>query len=181
MSAAEGLPRDGLVAVVKRDCPTCRLVEPVLAQLPGVLVFSQDDPEFPESVPNVRDDTDLDVSLALDIDTVPTLLRFSGGVEVERTVGWLRTAWEDLTGLPGLGPDLPEHRPGCGSRTGDPDLADELLVRTHGDRLRSRRVELSALEDEIEALFDRGWSDGLPVVPPTPARVLRMLAVPRAR
>jgi hypothetical protein len=174
--AAGGLPRDGLVAVVKRDCPTCRLVEPVLAQLPGVLVFSQDDPEFPESVPDVRDDTDLDVSLALDIDTVPTLLRFSGGVEVERTVGWLRTAWEELTGLPGLGPGLPEHRPGCGSRTGDPDLADELLVRTHGDQLRSRRVELSALEDEIEALFDRGWSDGLPVVPPTPARVLRMLA-----
>ena len=31
------------------------------------------------------------------------------------------------------------------------------------------------MEDEVEAMFDRGWSDGLPVVPPTPARVLRML------
>ena len=27
----------------------------------------------------------------------------------------------------------------------------------------------------MEALFDRGWTDGLPVVPPTEARVLRML------
>ena len=27
----------------------------------------------------------------------------------------------------------------------------------------------------MEACFDRGWSDGLPVVPPTPERVMRML------
>ncbi|MDP7638995.1 MAG: thioredoxin, partial [Candidatus Hydrogenedentes bacterium] len=37
-------------------------------------------------------------------------------------------------------------------------------------------IEVSPLEDEIEACFDRGWSDGLPVVPPAPARVLRMLS-----
>src|SRR3546814_1690646 len=41
--------------------------------------------------------------------------------------------------------------------------------------LRARRIEVSALEDEAEACFERGWSDGLPVVPPTPLRVLRML------
>jgi len=41
--------------------------------------------------------------------------------------------------------------------------------------MRSRRVEIAALEDEWEALYDRDWSDGLPVVPPTEARVLRML------
>ena len=34
----------------------------------------------------------------------------------------------------------------------------------------------SADEDEFEATFERGWSDGLPVVPPTEKRVLRMLA-----
>jgi hypothetical protein len=32
------------------------------------------------------------------------------------------------------------------------------------------------LEDEMEAMFDRGWTDGLPVVPPTEARVLKMLS-----
>ena len=30
-------------------------------------------------------------------------------------------------------------------------------------------------EDEIEMMFARGWSDGLPVVPPTEERVMRML------
>jgi hypothetical protein len=169
------LPTDGLVAVVKRDCPTCRLVEPVLAALPELTVYSQDDPAFPASVPDVRDDRALDASLALDVQTVPTLVRFAGGAEVARTEGWLRPAWEELSGVADLGPDLPEHRPGCGSRTADPELAEELLVRARGGSLRSRRIELSDLEDEAEALFARGWSDGLPVVAPTPARVLRML------
>ncbi|WP_214369888.1 hypothetical protein [Pseudonocardia sp. H11422] len=174
--SATGLPRDGLVAVVKRDCPTCLLVEPVLGQLGHRLtVFTQDDPAFPAGAADVRDDTTLDVSLALDIETVPTLIRFAGGSETGRTQGWLREAWEELTGLDGLGPDLPEYQPGCGSRTHDPELAEELLVRARGGTLSSRRLAISPLEDEAEAMFDRGWSDGLPVVTPTPARVLRML------
>ncbi len=168
------LPSDGVVAVVKRECPTCRLVEPVLGELSGVAVYSQDDPGFP-AVGDVRDDTALEVSVALHIDTVPTLIRFARGVEVGRTEGWLRPAWEDLTGVPGLGPDLPEYRPGCGSLTNDPEFADELLIRTRGASLASRTIELTALEDEAEALVDRGWSDGLPVVAPTRPRVLRML------
>lgn len=39
----------------------------------------------------------------------------------------------------------------------------------------ARRVELASQEDEVETCYDRGWTDGLPVVPPTEARVLRML------
>ncbi|NMH90308.1 thioredoxin family protein [Pseudonocardia bannensis] len=176
VDAEVALPWDGLIAVVKRDCPTCRLVEPVLAQLgPGLTVFTQDDPAFPAGIGDVRDDTALDVSLALDIETVPTLLRFVDGVEAGRTEGWLRGAWEELAGVDGLGPELPEYRPGCGSRIHDPELADELLVRARGGTLSSRRLEIAVLEDEAEAMFDRGWSDGLPVVAPTPARVLRML------
>lgn len=171
MSSVE-LPRDGVVAVVKRECPTCVLVAPVLDGLAGVTVFSQDDPGFPAGA---LDDRSLDVSVALDIETVPTLVRFAGGQEVARTVGWSRPAWEELAGVAGLGPELPDHRPGCGSRTMDPDVADELLVRARGGSLRARQIEISALEDEAEALFDRGWSDGLPVVAPTPVRVLRML------
>jgi hypothetical protein len=54
-------------------------------------------------------------------------------------------------------------------------VADELAVRFRGSTLRSRRVDLGPLEDEAEAMFDRGWTDGLPVVVPTEARVLRML------
>jgi len=52
-------------------------------------------------------------------------------------------------------------------------VVERLAARSTG--LRSRRLELARLEDEAEAFFERGWTDGLPVVPPTPARVLRML------
>lgn len=44
------------------------------------------------------------------------------------------------------------------------------------DDLAARRIELGAAEDEAEAMFERGWTDGLPVVAPTPERVARMLA-----
>ena len=169
---------DGLVAVVKRDCPTCELVAPVLGDLherAGLTVFTQDDPEFPVDAEWVRHDGDLAVSWHHDIDTVPTLLRVAEGVEDQRTVGWSRAEWERLAELGGLGEGLPDWRPGCGSLSVDPAHADELAVRFSGSGLRSRRVELAALEDEWESMWDRGWSDGLPVVPPTEARVLRML------
>src|SRR5262245_50791018 len=42
---------------------------------------------------------------------------------------------------------------------------------------RSARVEIADDIDAVQRLFrERGWSDGLPVIPPTPARVDRMLA-----
>lgn len=172
---------DGLVAIVKRDCPTCRLVAPVLAELAArapvpLTVYSQDDPSFPEELGGARDDTSLDVSFALALDTVPTLVRVERGEEQARIVGWSREHWEAFTGVPGLGAGLPPHRPGCGSRTHDPRIAARREVAERAARLRARRVELGAEEDEIEATFERGWSDGLPVVPPTPERVARMLA-----
>ncbi|MGD9705448.1 MAG: thioredoxin family protein [Acidimicrobiia bacterium] len=169
---------DGLVAVVKHECATCVLVVPVLRQLAAddleVTVYTQDDPAFPPGV-LAHHDSDLAISWHHDIETVPTLIRVENGVEVDRTVGWRREDWERVTGMPGLGPDLPPMRPGCGSLSVDPDLADELHVRFNGSKLHARRIEVAALEDEMEALFDRGWTDGLPVVPPTEARVLRML------
>jgi hypothetical protein len=36
-------------------------------------------------------------------------------------------------------------------------------------------VVLGTEEDDAEAMYERGWSDGLPLVPPTPERVVRML------
>ena len=168
---------DGLVAIVKRDCPTCVLVAPVLADLAQraeLTVYTQDDPTFPEGVAAI-DDTDLTISYHHDVEAVPTLLRVSGGRETERTLGWHRGDWEKLTGLEGLGPDLPEWRPGCGSRSVDPDLLPGLRARFEGDSLRARRVTLAPLEDEMESAFERGWSDGLPVVPATAGRVLAML------
>ncbi len=177
LSSAPVLP-DGLVAVVKRDCPTCELVAPVLSDLhyrAGLTVITQDDPNFPADADWVRHDADLALSWHHGIDTVPTLMRVSGGAGEQRTEGWSRGEWERIAGVDGLGAGLPDWRPGCGSLSVDPAHADDLAVRFSGSRLRSRRVELAALEDEWEAMWDRGWSDGLPVVPPTGARVLRML------
>ena len=173
---------DGLIAVVKRDCPTCVLVEPVLEQLAqhGSLgtVLSQDDPTFPGSLPsgvNLIDDRDLNLSFAFEIDTVPTLLRIRNGNVIDSTVGWSRERWETLSGVDQLGTALPDFRPGCGSRTNDPDIATARAVAQLVPRLQSRELSLGDHEDEVEALFDRGFTDGLPVVPPTPERVAKML------
>lgn len=168
-----------LVAFVKQDCATCVLVVPVLQQLldAGALdrIIVQDDPAFP-AIPGVVHDESLERSWRSDIETVPTLLRRVDNIETERTVGWDREQWEALTGVADLGADLPDQRPGCGSMSVDPDRVDELHAKFGGAKTASRKVEFADLEDEFEAMFDRGWSDGLPLIPPTEARVLRMLA-----
>jgi len=169
---------DGLVAIVKRECATCVMVDPLFAHIAAsgtpLTVYTQDDPTFPASVAALHD-ADLSVSWHYDIETVPTLLRIENGVEVDRTCGWSKDTWQKFTGITDLGPDLPVFRPGCGSLSVDPNLEDELRVRFTSSTLHSRHVELASAEDEFESMFIRGWTDGLPVIPPTPERVLRML------
>ncbi len=179
MTSASERPQlpSGLVAFVKRDCPTCVLVAPVLAEIAAktkLTVYTQDDLAFPEGL-SPQDDTGLARSWHYEIEAVPTLLRVEDGAETARVLGWQRAEWEQFTGVRGLGAGLPEWRPGCGSLSVAPDRVDALRVRFSGSRLHARRIELAALEDEVEALFAKGWSDGLPVVPPTEARVLAML------
>ena len=151
-----------VIAVVKKDCPTCQLVEPVLQELVAAGVV--------ETIHREDEDAGLEASYRLGIETVPTLIK-----DDDRIVGWSREQWEAFTGRTGIGAGLPDYRPGCGSKTLDPGVADELAVRFNGSKLSARRVELGAIEDEAEAMFERGWTDGLPVVAPTEARVLRML------
>jgi len=172
------LPQDGLVAIVKRNCPTCVMTAPVLGEVArraGLAVFSQDDAAFPETVPGRQGDLGLDLSHRLKIEIVPTLIRFEGGREVARTFGWDRGEWERLTGLADLGHDLPPSQPGCGAKNIEPGILERLKVRFNETGLKSRRIELGDDEDEQEAMFARGWSDGLPLVPPSEERVLRML------
>ena len=174
----QSLP-DGLTVVVKRDCPTCVMVEPVLKQLAAagkITIVSQDDPAFPAGAGAVIDDRGLKLSWDHKIETVPTVLRIERGEETARAVGWHREEWEGLTKVKGLGPDLPVQRPGCGSLTTDPNIADGLALKFGNFAFKSRKVEIGAYEDDMEAGFDRDWSDGLPVVPPTEVRVWRMLA-----
>src|SRR5215813_917751 len=175
---AQDLPREGLVAVVKRDCPTCVMASGVLgdlARLGSLTVYTQDDPSFPETVPRRLDDTTLDVSHRLKVEIVPTLIRFAGGREVGRTHGWDRGEWERLSGIAGLGKGLPETRPGCGAKNVEPGVLERLKIRFNETGLKSRRITLGEEEDEHDAMFARGWSDGLPLVPPIEEPVLRML------
>jgi hypothetical protein len=155
------------------------MLEPVIAQLaktkPALTVLSQDDITFPKGVPEVIDDTGLENSYRLNIEIVPTLIAMANGKEVQRVVGWDRKAWQDLTGIQNLGAEFPATRPGCGSLSVEPGNLERLKIRFGETGLRANRVELAPLEDEIEACFERGWSDGLPVVPPTESRVLHML------
>ena len=170
---------DGLIVVAKRECPTCTLVEPLLARLAdggdAVTVLVQDDPAYAAGVPGAVFDSTLEQSFRLGIEFVPTLIRMQGGREVARTHGWHRGDWQEISRQPGLGADLPELRPGCASKTLDPGIADELQLRFGHTGLTARNITLGDAEDPMEACHDRGWTDGLPVVPPTPARVLRML------
>ena len=170
---------DGLVVVAKHDCPTCQLVVPVFTHLAScensLLVYSQDDPTFPQTISEVRDDASLETSWRLNIQTVPTLLRIENGQEVARAEGWHRGEWETVSGVQGLGAGLPEQQPGCGSMSVDPGMAEVLQARFGELPTRSRVIEGTEPDDPVEICYQRGWSDGLPVVPPTPERVLRML------
>jgi len=107
---------DGLVVFVKRACPACSLIEPVMQgvakAMPAFQVVSQDDPNFPARVANVVDDRELDRSWLNNIEFTPTLIRFQGGRETERVVGWDREGWRRLTGFAGLGEGLPAFQPG---------------------------------------------------------------------
>ena len=170
---------NGLIVVAKRECPTCLLVEPVLRELADgdapLTVYTQDDPAYAAGVGGVILDETLETSYRLGIEIVPTLIRVEDGREVERTYGWHRGDWQRITGRSNLGDDLPELRPGCGSKTLEPGIAEDLTIRFGQTGLQAREIEIGDAEDPIEACYERGWSDGMPVVPPTRARVLRML------
>ena len=168
--------------VVKKDCPTCALIEPVIKQLSdtfnnSLTIYVQDDPSFPESVADKIDDSSLEFSYKQNIEIVPTLIRSSDGLDEQaRIFGWDKNQWQKFTGIENLGANLVDFKPGCGSKTQDPGITEILTLRFDTDLLQARKIELAESEDIMEACFERGWSDGLPLVPPTPLRVTRMLS-----
>ena len=180
-----------LLALVKHDCPVCDQVLPVLdaAAAAGapIRILSQSSPEQTaeqaervglRSVPDV--DEDLRTSARFDPDAVPALVLLDGGEERGRVEGLHRARIAELAAAAGAQLELdglPEQRPGCASRTRDPEVAARLAARAARDegRIRARTLTVGALEDPFEALHERGLTDGLPVVPPTPERVVAML------
>ena len=144
--------------------------------------------------PTVLDST-LEVSDRYGFDAVPALvLTTADGTVLSSFEGWAKTDWTQLVDRAAAAcranpdlrialqdaildaiRDLPESRPGCGSRLHDPNVAHRLEVARERGHLASRRVSIPADDDPFEFLFNRGLTDGLPVVPPTEARVVRML------
>jgi hypothetical protein len=175
-----------LVVLVKHDCPVCDQVLPAL-DAAGVRVLSQSDAAQTAGqaqrlglsrVPELDDD--LVLSERLDLEAVPALVLLDGADERGRVEGLHRERMQELATQAGVAldlGDLPEQRPGCASLTRDPEVAARLAARrARADgRIRSRELRVGELEDPFEALHDRGMTDGLPVVPPTPERVVAML------
>jgi len=97
---------------------------------------------------------------AFGVQSVPTMILLGSDGAVERTVvGWAADLLNEL--LPVRVPDAePRWKPGCEARPG------------HDAHLPPPGP--SAF-DELEDMFERGWTDGLPVVPPSADRVAAML------
>ncbi len=136
------------------------------------------------------DDSSLKVSYEYEVETVPTLiLSDAEGREQRRFHGFGREDFRDtvadlvrITGkqAPEVAWDsYPESRPGCGSRSMEPGIYERLKAEAEGSPLRARRIEVGGEEDIYELLYEQGVTDGLPVIPPTPDRVLRMLEYTR--
>ena len=173
---------DGFVAVVKEDCPTCQLMVPVLGELTDqgveLTIYAQDSVGFLKGLGGdtaVSLDHTLEASYRLNIETVPTIVQFENGEEKQRLIGWQRNGWEQFFGIHGLGAGLPDWQPGCGAKNVEPQIKDHLVLKYGNVNMASRLISISEMEDEIEACYERGWSDGMPLVPPTKLRVYRML------
>ncbi len=114
-----------------------------------------------------------ETSRAYGLLSVPTtVLVGQGGIRAGTVVGWDQRALlamigqaATMLGTATLAPPPsaePRYKPGCSSKAAiDPEIAAAIA---------SQRAD-----DEMEEMFERGWTDGLPVVPPTPERVEAML------
>jgi hypothetical protein len=191
--------RPALICFVKEDCPTCGLTMPLLDTLArafgraiDIWAIGQDADGNRKLVERhalslpMLDDSALKVSFTYGLDTVPTVyLADRNGNRLDTFVGFERAGWQrievELSRLSGIkAPAIdweqyPKLRPGCGSKSVEPGIAERLEAEARGERMTARRIELGDGEDPFEFMFERGLTDGLPVIPPTPERVARIL------
>ena len=172
-----------LLLFVSEECPTCTLtlrrLAPIVPKLTAaglrVAAVFEDPLEVAARVarrtgfagPVLSEPAPYDVSRAYSLESLPTaVLVDPEGRQSARVVGWQADALSALieqAGIPapGLTDEPPRLKPGCAAKnTYDADAL---------------RLLDGAGYDELEEMFERGWTDGLPVIPPTPARVEAML------
>ena len=198
--------QSSLVCFVKEDCETCQTVIPIIEALHQsgckILLIGQTDEgnknlieKHALSIP-ILNDTTLHTSHNYDIEIVPTIFRVNKeSTVITRLEGFVKSEWQSLiTELSNdTGPEtsinadldkqinekidwdkLPEWRPGCGSLSVQPENLDRIKAEIDNAPIRARKINIS--DDEFEFMFEQGFTDGLPVIPPTSERVLHMLS-----
>jgi peroxiredoxin len=168
VALAELLGRDrrALLVFVHGECPTCSLtLRRLAARTDGdvdVVAIAEEEPAEAARLARrtgirfevLAEPAPYELSRAFAVETVPTAFLVAPGGEVlDTVVGWDASAYERILGAQ-LDGDGPPTKPGCAARG---------------------IYEESGGLDELEDMFERGWTDGLPVVPPTPERVEAML------
>ena len=178
--------RPSLLCFLHEECATCALSIPLIEDVHrafgsavDVWAIGQDTPgnamlieRHGFTLPMLDDDA-LAVSFAYGLDTVPSIFLADGeGHELRSFIGFGRDDWQgvvaelaSITSLPEpdiAWDDLPESRPGCGSRSVEPGIAERLIAESEGSPLRARRVEIGDGDDIHEFMFDQGLTDGLP-------------------
>src|SRR3954452_17026799 len=177
-----------LLIFASEECPTCALalrrLRPVVAPLReagvGVAVVFEDPLEVAARVARetrvrgtvLAEPAPYETSRAYALDSLPTtfLLDRDGSV-AGSAVGWDAGGLAALVGracaavgarAPAITDEPPRTKPGCAAKS---TYDQEMLAL----------IESAGASDEMEDMFERGWSDGLPVAPPTRARVDAML------
>jgi peroxiredoxin len=168
-----------LLLFVSEECPTCvltlRRLAPVVPELTaaGVRVSAvfEDPLEVAARVARrtgftgdvLSEPAPYDVSRTYSLQSLPTaVLVDRSGRETGRVVGWDSDGLAALLSVP-VTDEPPVRKPGCAAKS------------TY-DAESLRALDGAGGFDELEEMFERGWTDGLPVIPPTVARVEAMLA-----
>jgi hypothetical protein len=172
------------------------LIAPYLGELAAgsvpLTAISQDSEEMTREFARQMDitfplelDPGLTLSRRLQVVTVPTLFVLDDRDRVVRQeAGFDKTALNDIAALFGRPPvaspydGAPESKPGCSSRHLEAETADAAAPALDLYARRGARATITELPDEedVDEYCARSFGDALPVVPPTVARVERMLA-----
>jgi hypothetical protein len=156
---------------VTDDCPTCELALRRLAAAGAEVTAICEAPPAAASRLAARtgfggrmlsEPAPYETSRAYGLEAVPTTVAIAPGGDVTETVvGWDAAALSAVVGID-LGGHPPARKPGCAAKS----TYDAAQLAADAD----------AGGDDPEAMFELGWSDGLPTVAPTPERVSAMLA-----
>jgi len=160
------------VMFVHDDCPTCELaLRRVAGSGAEVAVICEADPAAAARLAQrtgfggvmLAEPAPYETSRAYGLDAVPTTIAIGAGGEIAAAVvGWDGPALAALLDVD-LTAEAPLRKPGCAAKS---TYAAEQLAADAA----------TPADDDPEALYELGWTDGLPVVAPTPERVAAMLA-----